>query len=325
LSGNKGLSGWVEAGLFVVSIAVLNLSYFAAQAFGAHAIVFLVYAMLMAAVALLAVAGPGPDLVKIMLTPLSWLVGAGIIGMEAFYYLTLWYVTPAEASVLTRLAIPVSMIMGYSLMGRRPALGAMFGALSVTLGIAWLSASFDPAKAVPGLLLAFTCAIVMTTRTYAAEFHPWNRNAKTVPDKMRFTGAVLLGTSLAGALLVAVLMLISTRGVFGAATWLPSLRDFFHLPTVLVALLVGVCILTAMQYFSFSSVVKIGTENFIAVTAFSPLTTLIAQQIAAAAGVLPPMPVEWQIIPAIAMVTTGVLVIIWAGRAKAAVSRPSVK
>jgi drug/metabolite transporter (DMT)-like permease len=307
-------SGWIEAGLFILTITLLNLSYVVAHTVGAHAIVFLVYAMLIAAVTLVAVAGPGSEPVRIMLSPLSWLVGAGIIGMEAFYFLTLWYVTPAEASVLTRLAIPVSMAMGYGLTGRRPVARALVGAGFVTAGIVWLSSGMAVATVIPGLALAFACAVVMSGRTYATEFHPWNRRAVTVIEKMRVTGLVLLSTSIAGTLLVATLMAAHTKGLLGLAPWLPTMDQFLHLPTLLVSLLVGAIVLTAMQYLSFSSVVKIGTQNFIAATAFTPLVTLAAQELAVAAGWLPPMPVDWQILPAIAIVALGVFVIISAGR-----------
>jgi drug/metabolite transporter (DMT)-like permease len=307
-------SGWIEAALFILTITLLNLSYVVAHTVGAHAIVFLVYAMLIAAAVLVAVAGPGSEPVRIMLAPLSWLVGAGIIGMEAFYFMTLWYVTPAEASVLTRLAIPVSMVMGYGLTGRRPTPRALLGAGLVAAGVVWLSSGMPVETATPGLALAFACAIVMSMRTYATEFHPWNRRAVTVIDKMRVTGLVLLSTSIAGTLLVAALMAAGTAGLLGPATWLPTADQFLHLPTLLVAMLVGAVVLTAMQYLSFSSVVKIGTQNFIAATAFTPLVTLAAQELAVAAGWLRPMPVDWQILPAIAVVAVGVFVIISAGR-----------
>jgi len=155
----------------------------------------------------------------------------------------------------------------------------------------------------------------MNARTFATEFHPWNRRAETVQEKMRVPGLVLLVASCAGTLLVFALMAVSAAGTLGPAPWLPSIGDFLHLPTLLVAVLVGAVVLTAMQYLSFSSVVKIGTESFIAMTAFTPVATLIAQQAAAAAGVLRPMPMEWQTLPAIAAVVIGVLIILWAGPA----------
>jgi drug/metabolite transporter (DMT)-like permease len=309
-------SGQLEAALFVVTIAVLNLSYAGAHAVGAHPVAFLVYAMLIASFTLLALTGPGPEALRIMLSPLSWVVGFGIIGMETLYYLMLWYVTPAEASVLTRLGIPLAMVMGIVIHGRRPRRHAVWGAVIVIAGVAALCLTLQPANAIHGLALALGCALIMNARTFATEFHPWNRSAQTVHEKMRVTGLVLLVTSCAGTLIVLALMAVSATGIIGPSPWLPAVADFLHLPTVLVALLVGAVVLTAMQYFSFSSVVKIGTESFIATTAFTPVATLIAQQAAAAAGVLRPIPMEWQTLPAIAAVVVGVLVILWAGPAQ---------
>jgi drug/metabolite transporter (DMT)-like permease len=310
-----GASGWIEAALFVVTVSVLNLSYVWAQAAGAHAVAFIVCAMLVASLALIfASGGWGSEAVRIMLAPLSWLIGAGIIGMEAFYYLTLVYVTPAEASVLTRMSIPVSMVMGWALLGRRTGRVGLLGAGIVIIGVGWLASGIEPARAVPGLALTFTCAVVMNLRTFATEFHHWNRKAQTVFDKMRVTGLVLLVTSVSGTLLVAVLIGLAGAGHLARGSWLPTAADFLHPPTLLSALIVGAVVLTAMQYLAFSAVVKIGTENFIATTAFTPIATLIAQELAAAAGLLPPMPVEWQIAPAIAAVIVGVLVVLWAGR-----------
>lgn len=316
-------SGRIEAALFVVTIALLNLSYAGAHAVGAHPTAFLTCAMLIASVTLLALTGPGPDALRIMLSPLSWVVGFGIIAMEALYYFMLWYVTPAEASVLTRLGIPLALAMGFILHGRRPTSRAIVGAIIVLAGVAALCLALAPSRAVPGLALAAGCAVVMNTRTFATEFHPWNRRAQTVQEKMRVTGLVLLGTSCTGAALIIALMAMSAGGAFAGGPWLPAVADFLHVPTLLIALLVGVVVLTAMQYLAFSSVVKIGTEQFIATTAFTPIATLIAQQIAAAAGVLAPMPMEWHHLPAIAAVVVGVLIILWSGPGHApATARP---
>lgn len=311
-------SGWIEAVIFVLTIALLNLSYASAHAVGAHPVAFLVYAMLIAAVALVAVTGAGPQAVAIMLAPQSWLVGVGIISMEAFYFLLLWYATPAEASVLTRIAIPIAMVMGLLLGLRRPARAEIAGAAIVTGGIAWLSLGLEPSRATAAVLLAFASAAVMCGRTFVTEFHPWNRKADTVSEKMRVTGLVLLVTSGASAVLVGGLMMLAAA-VSGhrAVAWLPSVDDFLHLPTFLVALLVGAVVLTAMQYLAFSSVVKIGTPNFIAATAFTPLTTLIAEQLVSAAGLMRPMPIDWHLWPSMILVMAGVFVMLWATEARA--------
>ena len=66
-----------------------SLTYVIGHQIGAHPIAFILYAMLVSALVLLAATGPGPDAMRIILAPQSWLVGVGTIGMEIFYYLLL--------------------------------------------------------------------------------------------------------------------------------------------------------------------------------------------------------------------------------------------
>lgn len=146
------VSGWVEAGLYVIAIALLTLTYVVGHQLGAHPIAFVLYAMLASALVLLAVTGPGPHALAIMLTPQSWTVGAGTIGMEIFYYLLLAHIAPAHASLIVRLAIPVAVLTGYLLFHRRPARLGFVGTLVVTLGIAPLIAIVDPAHRTDVLL-----------------------------------------------------------------------------------------------------------------------------------------------------------------------------
>ena len=78
--------------------------------------------------------------------------------------------------------------------------------------------------------------------------------------------------------------------------------------------LVGSVILTAMAYLNFSCVVKITTENFTAMTAFTPVAALLAQQAGMLAGLMPPVETEpWQL-ATMALMVAGVLLIFYAGR-----------
>ena len=69
------------------AIAFLSLSYVVGHQVGAHPIAFILYAMIVSAVALLGVTGFGPDALRIMLAPQSWLVGIGTVGMEILLHL----------------------------------------------------------------------------------------------------------------------------------------------------------------------------------------------------------------------------------------------
>ena len=144
---------------------------------------------------LLAVTGFGPEALRIMLAPQSWLVGLGIIGIEVAYYILLDYVAPAHGSLLVRLAIPLSMVGGWVIFARRPPRLAMIGTFVVFAGIAPLLLTIDAEHRAAGGAAGVAAASFSTLRSFAAEFHPWNRRATTVMEKLRVTGLVVLVTS----------------------------------------------------------------------------------------------------------------------------------
>lgn len=313
-AAQAGLDGWVEAGFFTLAISVLNLTYGLGHAWGAHPVAFMCIAMPVAAVSLLALTGPGPDWRAILTHPLSWAVGSGIIGMEAAYYVLLAWVTPADASLLVRLTIPVGLVLAFLFAGRRPKRLGVIGALIVLAGIAGYLTAMQPDARLAGMILAGGCALIMSSRNFAAEFHPWNRAARTVSDKMRVTGLVLLMTSATGIAIVAGAMVLGAAGVLPPTPALPTLASFMHLPTIGLAVFCGAVVLTAMQYLGFSTVVKIKTENFLAVQAFTPLTTLALQSAVVAAGLLPPQHQSPPFLVAVGVVIAGVMLVIWSGR-----------
>lgn len=308
------ISGWIEAGVYVFAISLLSLSYVVGHQAGAHPIAFILYAMLVSAMALLAVTGPGSDALDVMLAPQSWLVGIGTISMEVFYYLLLEHVAPAHGSLLVRLAIPLSLIVGWGLFARRPRPLTMIGAGVVLAGIAPLIVSIDPHVRTPVLIAALGSAASFNLRGFSAEFHPWNRRAKTVMEKLRVTGLVVLVTSIASLALTGACSLLIAAGVLPAMRLIPTGQEMLHLPTILLALLVGGVILTAMAVLSFSAVVKITTENFTATSAFTPVATLLVQMAAGAAGLIPLYPLDAGLLAAMAIVVAGVLLILYAAR-----------
>ncbi len=313
-----GLNGWVEAGFFSFALAVLNVSYALGHQIGAHPVVFLVYAMNIAALTLLLFTGPGPHWRAIVRHPLSFAVGGGIIAMEATYYILLKYVTPADGSMLVRTNVPMAAILAALFLGRRtPPLG-VFGIVIVVAGIAWYVPSMKADTLWIGVALGLACGTIMSLRAFATEFHPWNRKAHSIQDKMRVTGLVLLVTSALGTLLVGGLIAVVAAGAIVKPQWLPEPAHFAHWPTFALALFMGALVLTAMQYLGFSVVVKIRAENFMATTAFIPLVTIIVQMAAIALGILDPVPFAWSMLTPMGVVIVGVLIAIWAGRRRLA-------
>ncbi len=308
------ISGWVEAGLYVIAIAVLSLTYVVGHQLGSHPIAFVLYAMLTSALVLLAVTGPGPHWLAIVLTPQSWTVGAGTILMEIFYYLLLEHIAPAHGSLIVRLSIPVSLVVGVLIFKRRPALMAAAGGAVVVAGIAPLIWVVDPQYRLQVLIWGLASAASFNLRGFSAEFHPWNRQARTVKEKLRITGLVVLVSSIVSLLAAALSALLMGAGLLPATTLVPTFAQMMHVPTILLGGLVGSVVLTAMAFLSFSSVVKITTENFAATSAFTPVATLLVQLAASAVGLIPVYVLDLSLLPAMGVVIGGVFLILYAAR-----------
>ena len=321
-AGFAGVNGWVEAILYQVVIAVMSLAYAVAVDLGAHIVPFIFISMAIGAAGLIMVKGPGSDARAIIAHPLTWIAGAAIIGMEVFYCLLLTYVSPADGSLVIRISIPLSLVIGMLAFNRRMRglgwIGAALVLVSV-IAIIWRLSMWTLPVALGS---ALACAAIINIRSYATEFHPWNRAAKDVPEKMRITGIVVMATALAGLLLSLALVGLVAAGVLPKTRLLPELHQYWHGPTLAMALGVGSILYSALHYLGFSSVAKIGAESFIAAAAFTPLITLIVQQAAHATGLITFPPFDWRLLPSIIGAIAGVLLIVWSGRRARAAAAP---
>ena len=309
------LSGWVEAFLFVFAIAVLSVSYIVAQQVGAHPIALILTATIVSSATLLLVAKPGPDALRIILEPKSWLIGFGVIGMEVFYFMLLEHASPALGSLLVRLNIPLAMLFGWLLVARRPSRLAMLGAAVILVVVVLLTIqSVQGGHRLVAFGAALCSAVAFCLRTFATEFHPWNRAAKSVMEKLRVTGLVVLVTSLTSLALAGLVASLMAVGAVPALSVAPTFSQIVHPPTLLLGAFVGAVVLNSMAVLSFSAVVKITSENFTAVTAFTPMATLLVQLAAGLAGLIVLFPIEQGLLPAMLTIIAGVFVILYAAR-----------
>lgn len=306
-------TGWWEAFAYLWVIAVLNLIYAAGVALGVHPTAFLLEAFLVGAIALIIIAGPGDDGVAIMLAPQTWAYGAATIIGEIFYYVMLMYVPPADASIFMRLNILLTIVMGWLVLGRRITGLRAAGMVIVLIGLAVTTWLFPAAHSAPFIAATVASAAFMSIRNLFAEFHPWNRNARTVIEKMRVTGLVVLATSVVGLAVTAALAALTANGILPPTRLLPRADQLVAVPTVALSLVMGCIMITVMQYLMFSSVVKITSENFFAVMALAPLTTLILQEAAARLGVAGVPPAVWSILPFMLLIVIGNVLIVWRG------------
>ena len=303
----RAARGWLEATACVFAIGALSLVYAIGFALGAHPVAFILYAMIAAAAMMLATVGFGPQAAALVRQPMSWAVGLSIILLEVFYFQTIAYVAPAHGNVVLRIAVPISMVAGWAFLHRRPLPLSTVGGVLTVLVVAFVVA-VTPADVRWPMTIAGTLAgTFMVLRGFASEFHPVNRAARTVRDKLRFTGVVVLIASLLSLALVA-----TATAMVPETPMLPTAAQMLHVPTMLLGCLVGGVVLTLMFYFNFSSVIAIGTENLMAMMAFSPATTWIFQEIGVALGWIDVRRPDANIVAAIVLCIAAVLLIFWA-------------
>ena len=161
---------------------------------------------------------------------------------------------------------------------------------------------------------------------WGSEFHPWNRAARTVREKLRVTGMVVLVTSIASLAATALAAAAVAAGILPESRIVPSAAQMLHVPTIVLGSLAGGAILTLMMYLNFASVVKIETENLTAVMAFSPLAVWAFQEIAVAAGLIEAARPEPRIVVVMVVCIAAVLMIIGSGvRARRLRSRATLR
>jgi hypothetical protein len=261
------------------------------------------------AVALLAVVGAGNNARAINVSPASWFIDITNMVVEGGYAMllaTCWPIRlmirldPGDAADRGGVRSPAARWLGRLWAGRHCH--------------RLLLAGIDQARFFPVLASAVACGLAVGARAFASEFHKWNRAAANLAEKIRVTALVTLVTAAAGLLTVGALMLAVHHNLLPRTELLPGTADLMHPPTIVLAILVGGALFTAMTFLSFSSVLKIGSENFIATSAFMPLAALVVQGPAAAVGLITLPPFDWRLLPAIVAVILGVMMMIWGNR-----------
>lgn len=307
-----GLNGWLEAGLFVLAISALTVIYAIAQEAGAHIVVFILYAMGFAAAGMLVLTGPGEQPLKVAFAPQSLAFGFSTVLLEACYFVLLGVLSPAETSLSLRLAVPVSLVLGWMFFDRVMTTRIWFGSAIIIAAVVPILWNVTPEDRAFAILLAIVCSLIVAVKTFASEFHPENRAARTIADKLRVTGLVVASTTLIGASLLLPLVPMTALGALPPSPLIPAPSDFWHLPTLVTAIVLGAPVFIAMTYLTFSSVVKIGTESFLATSAFTPFSVLAIEMAAAACGLLTVTAFDTALVPFIGLGIVGVLIVVHA-------------
>ncbi len=303
-------SGWFEALAFVIAVSVLNVLYAYAVARGVHVVVFVLYAMIGTSAVMLAMSGLGADALRVVSHPASWVYGIATVALEGVYFLLVGLISPAEASLTARLSVPMSLLVAWAYFSARLKARQIIGSLVVVAAVAPVLALVPAENRNSAIILGVLTALIVAIKTYASEFHPWNRRAGNITEKVRVTGLVVLAATLLSVLATGASMLAVASGLIEPNAFTPSTSDFTHGPTIVLAFGLGVVTLVAMSYLTFSAVVKIGTSNFLATSAVTPLSAYGLQLLAARAGLIAAPAFDFALLAPILLGIAGMLMIV---------------
>lgn len=205
------------------------------------------------------------------LRPMTWVLGALRVMSAAAFTAVLVWVSVLEAGIMAAINVPMVAAAVWFAFGRRPARGEWLGHVLILAPIPFLIIRLEGGFAHPVVWLMLFNEICLVASIIVAERHPDNISDQP-GARMRFTGAVLLVTAF---------MFLVVRGVQGGMD-----SGAFDGVLLLCGVVVGICLRAPAMLLSFASIRLVGAQNYMLAIALMPLTGMVFEEIAVAAGLL---------------------------------------
>ena len=275
------LTGTTQAILLTILIVFYNVYLrFAVQAFEVQPLVFTCITQIGCAFMLSLYAGPGPLAKETLRSGATWLYSFMLIGAYITDLYVVTYVTGTEASFFSRLTIPFSMFLAYTVLKRKPSAVDYVGVGFVLAGVVLLT-SLQPAELLgPILFVAGLSALLQTTHFFIAETHPESvtaHEAGSLRDRARVVGFatfVVSSVFMLGVFCLSVIDGFFRLGLSQKVDALPAVADFAHPATIWAALIYGLLVLPFARYQKWAASYNMKSENLMIFLAFIPLTTM---------------------------------------------------
>ncbi|MGO1118304.1 hypothetical protein ACTL6U_06355 [Rhodovibrionaceae bacterium A322] len=203
--------------------------------------------------------------------PMTWVLGGLRVLSASIYTAVLAWLSVLEAGTVGAMSIPLVALAAWWGLGQRPARGEALGHGLILLAIGLLFLGLERELQGPVLLFMLLNALSQVLISILAERHPDNISDKP-GTRLAFTGAVLLVT--AGVFLVVRFW----QGQVESLEWDGAL--------LLWGALIGVTLRAPAMFLAFWSVRLIGARNYMAAVAFLPITGMVFEQMAWAAGLI---------------------------------------
>lgn len=305
-------------------------SRYAVVALHADPMVFSCLNLICGAMILLAIAGREPGGLETIRRPHTWAFGFFRVLMTLFLVFAFTAISASEVNFLLRINVVVTLVAAWVLFHRRPHATDIPGLLLLLGGFVHLGASQTNGFlnwAVLFVILAACCDMVLSV---IAERHPVSKKALGLHARCRYTGFVLLVTSLFFFLMALGLALLKMQlyGTFLYTGTLAQVLDrapqpdaFIDPATLLSALVIGLFLRAPSMYLYLYAARLLKAENLMMAATLAPFATLAAESLFGAMGWLDVSGLEMSDIIAGACMTVGALSMVVLRAAKQGANR----
>lgn len=280
----------MERGLVLAFFAVILWGFldassrYAVVTLGADPWVFSCLNLMIGALILLAIAGPGQGGLETIRRAHTWVFGVFRVLMTLFLVFAFTAVSASEANFMLRINVLMGMLAAWLLFKRKPTLADVPGILMILGGFITIVVRQENAYLNWAVVLVLLAALCDTVLTVIAETHPNSRKASGLHARCRYTGFVLLVTSLfffaiAGVMSVAKGTLAEVAVLAPLLNMAPSAADFMHPATWLAALVIGVLLRAPSMYMYLYAARLLKTENLMMAATLAPFATLAAESL----------------------------------------------
>jgi len=310
-------SGWLHA-LFIAVIAYPLASMtqkFVASYTDVNLLAYTCIFMLVSAITLLIMAGPG-ELANATLRRFeTWLYAIlQIISYILFLY-SVVYATAAQGAALTMFGGVFIFIFSVIFLRQKANIYEFIGTIIVCISLYLIIAGTDLSIEEKTILtlIVVTRGLVVSFQKIITEVHKTNRKAVSFKSQMRVTGFIM---AVASFIYLAFLILIAWFKQSHSLEFFapfPHFKDFVNFDMVLFSVFVGVIVVSTTKYCEFYAGKSIGAKYLTSITSLQILFVYLLESTLSKAGILEQHIIDHTVVPSLVLILFGNFIISMAG------------
>lgn len=309
----------MERGIYLAITALViwgildATSRYAVVTLDANPFIFSCLNLIFGGLALLALGGKGWGNLETFKNPYTWVFGFFRVMMTIFVVCSFLFITASEEGFMIRISAVMAVVWLWVFCKKEPAKKELPGIALIVFGFLLLVLRQEDHFLNLGVIFVLLGALCDTILSITAEKHPISSRALDFRTRARYTGVILIVTSLFFTGVALIFAILSDKTSYlplenaTIAHWIPSLSDFTHIPTILAALFVGIFLRAPSMYCYLFAARLIKADMLLMVSTLATFSTLMAESVFSLFGLLDISALDFTDIFAGLLMTAGAL------------------